>query len=734
MRETADGRAYDGAHAALSDDVSVDLGGISRRLWAKKWLLLAVPLLATLVAFLVLQVVEPRYRAQADLYFKGGDDVLSSGAGETAQAMARALDEQGIASQVEMLKSRRIARAVIERFDLLARPEFNPDESASPFGGLKELLGRKRRERRSSDAERVLETYFDKLKVYQANRARVVSVQFSSTDPKLAADMPNAITREYLAMQRSLKRGAGPEELESLRKELAAIKARLEEAEAAVSAARERGDVYDGQNSNLATQELSELVTELSRQRSRRAQLEARAEAISRALASGSLSSAPGISDAPLIQRLRERQANLNSQIAELSTTLLPGHPRIRSLRSQVGNLRRQIRLEARTILRGLQQDAAIAAERERALVRERDAAKAEATRMRGETVKVAALEREAQAQRQLYNTYLLRFNEAESRLNREFVSSDAVVFSDARTPAEPYFPKPVPILGGTFFGTFLLMVVGIVAVGLGRAASAPLPAPAPAHRVPAPAPARRADTRPSADRAVAPEAREDEPAEPVAVPPAPAAPPLVPDLGSLDSTPVEAAPRDPENGVIPTARTLALFGRARLVFLTPGDVGGEGGAQATLALGRELVENGSAAIVVDLSGSAGVSQVTRLRRTRGLGDLIAGTADFGSAVHAAPGGKVHVMPVGLTPIEDAAALRDALPDLLNALEAAYDFVLVDCGRADLHAIRQVSNEMTVLVVNAPDGETRAVREAVRMAKRRGHDEPLILTPESESA
>ena len=728
MRETADGRAYDGAHAALSDDVSVDLGGISRRLWAKKWLLLAVPLLATLVAFLVLQVVEPRYRAQADLYFKGGDDVLSSGAGETAQATARALDEQGIASQVEMLKSRRIARAVIERFDLLARPEFNPDESASPFGGLKELLGRKRRERRSSDAEQVLETYFDKLKVYQANRARVVSVQFSSTDPKLAADIPNAVTREYLAMQRSLKRGAGPEELESLRKELAAIKARLEEAEAAVGTAREQGDVYDGQNSNLATQELSELVTELSRQRSRRAQLEARAEAISRALASGSLSSAPGISDAPLIQRLRERQANLNSQIAELSTTLLPGHPRIRSLRSQVGNLRRQIRLEARTILRGLQQDAAIAAERERALVRERDAAKAEATRMRGETVKVAALEREAQAQRQLYNTYLLRFNEAESRLNREFVSSDAVVFSDARTPAEPYFPKPVPILGGTFFGTFLLMVVGIVAVGLGRAASTPLPAPAPA---------RRADARPSADRAVAPEAREDEPAEPVALPLAPAAPPLVPDLGSLDPTPVEPAPRDPENGVIPTARTLALFGRARLVFLTPGDVGGEGGeggAQATLALGRELVENGSAAIVVDLSGSAGVSQVTRLRRTRGLGDLIAGTADFGAAVHAAPGGKLHVMPVGLTPIEDAAALRDALPELLNALEAAYDFVLVDCGRADLHAIRQVSNEMTVLVVNAPDGETRAVREAVRMAKRRGHDEPLILTPESENA
>ena len=49
-----------------------------------------------------------------------------------------------------------------------------------------------------------------------------------------------------------------------------------------------------------------------------------------------------------LIQRLRERQVQLKADIADLSTTLLDNHPRIRALRSQLADLDEQIRGEAR--------------------------------------------------------------------------------------------------------------------------------------------------------------------------------------------------------------------------------------------------------------------------------------------------------------------------------------------------------------------------------------------------
>ena len=429
------------AEAQLLQDTSVDIGSLFGRLWRKKVWLLIVPVLATVVAWFALQMVDPSYRSQTDLYFKGGREILSSGSSDDSQNTARSLDEQGIASQVEIMKSRHIARDVIAEFDLAGRPEFNPGEATSPLGGVKAVLGLDGPRAKGADA--VLETYYDRLKVYQANRARVVTIEFSSNDPQLAARVPNAIAAAYLAQQETLKRGANPEQLDALRKELAGIKARLEEAEAAVSRAKSGADVFEGRDGSLANQELSELVTELSRVRSQRARLEARATAIRRAIDRGQLDSAPGISQSPLIQRLRERLATLDSQIAELGTTLLPGHPRIRSLRSQRSNLNRQIRREARNILAELQQDTTIAEQRERSLRADIEDAKGETSRVRDEQVKLDALQREADAQRQLYNTYLLRFSEAESRAAREFVPADAVVFPRPACPSRRTFRRP---------------------------------------------------------------------------------------------------------------------------------------------------------------------------------------------------------------------------------------------------------------------------------------------------
>ena len=720
--------ARDDAERALTEDVSVDIGGILRRLWSKRLWLLLVPLLATVIAFGVLQVVDPRYRAQADIFFQDADEVLSSDASEDARRASRALDEQGIASQVELLRSRRIARHIIERFDLATREEFDPERSSSPIGGIKKLLGLES-PRRGSRTERVMEAYFDRLKVFQANGARVVTVEFSSTDPELAALVPNEIAAEHLRYQEGLKRGVGPSELGSMRKELASRKALLEDAEAAVARKREEAGVFDGSNNgSLATQELSELVSEISRQRSRRAQLEARASAIQRALNNGSLASAPGISESPLIQRLRERQANLNSRIAELSTSLLPGHPRIRALQRQVADLNSGIRQEARAILRSLQQEAAIARDREQALIQERDAAKDEASRVRGEQVKLDALEREAEAQRQVYNRYLLRFNDAESRASREFVSPNAVISSRAFPPAEPYFPKTLPTLIGTFVGMLLLTAVIIIAIGLAGAVAEPQP-----DRSLEPDFGPRPDPAPEPVEVTEPEAVAEKP-EPIAPPqsepePAIVTPSLAPQLAEL-STPSRTPPSD-ENGVVPTARILTMFGRARLVLVSPE---GPEGSLATLALGRELAAAGSSAVAIDLSGASTISEETKLSRTRGLGDLVAGTAEFAACIHAAPGSSLHILPMGLTPIEDAEALRTSLPQVLDALEAAYDFVLIDCGTVKFGAVARVSNDTTLLVVNAPRGETRAVRDTVRLAGRRGYEEPLILTPERETA
>ena len=692
----------------LTEDTAVDIGGLMALLWRRKLWLVAVPLVATAIAFLVLQTVEPRYRAQTDLYFKGGQEILSSGAGDDAQTISRQLDEQGIASQVEIMRSRRIAREVIERFDLAGRLEFNPDGRASALGGLKSVLGLD--EGASRSADKVVENYFDRLKVYQANRARVVTVEFSSTDPQLAAQVPNAVAAAYLSQQQALKRGAKPEQLDALRAELAAIKAKLEEAEAAVARAKAGADVFDGRNGTLATQALSDLVSELSRVRSERAQLEAQAAAIRRAIDRGALDSAPGISQSPLIQRLRERLATLDGQIAELSTSLLAGHPRIRSLRSQRTDLERQIRREARNILSGLQQDAAIAAAREDALLRDVEEAKAESSRVGDEQVKLDALQREVDAQRQLYSTYLLRFSEAESRAAREFVPTDALVFSEARVPATPYFPKTVPVLAGTFMGSLLLTAMVILTAGIlgGTPAAAATPVSGPR-----PTPMAVGDP---AGRAAAAVASVDRSATP--------APSLAPAMSELAEPPLG---RVPEHSVAAVARRLSMFGSARLVCNSPE---GEAGSRGTVLLARALAKAGFSTVLLDLTQHGTSSALVRgMSGADGFTDVVAGRRDFASCLHNDPASPLHVLPTGRSALHDAAALSRALDETLGALDAFYDFVVVDCGTVDLAAMSRIASPDSVAIVNAPEGETGPVMEAQSMAAGLGLRETLVLTP-----
>ena len=137
----------------------------------------------------------------------------------------------------------------------------------------------------------------------------------------------------------------------------------------------------------------------------------------------------------------------INTEIADLSTTLLENHPRIRSLRSQLADLDRQIREEGRKVLQALEREGASAQRREQELTAELNQLKAASAESSEREVELRALEREATAQRELLESYLTRHREASSRFERNYLPVDARVFARAMPPAEPYFPKPVPIV-----------------------------------------------------------------------------------------------------------------------------------------------------------------------------------------------------------------------------------------------------------------------------------------------
>src|SRR5690606_3700429 len=143
--------------------------------------------------------------------------------------------------------------------------------------------------------------------------------------------------------------------------------------------------------------------------------------------------------------------------------TYLPNHPRIKALNSQLEDLAVQIRAEAQKVLDGLDTEAQTARFRERELVADLNKLKAESARAGEEQVELRALEREATAQRQLLESYLTRYREASSRREHNYLPADARVFSRALVPAEPYFPKVLPMTLAAFAASLLLSAIFVL-------------------------------------------------------------------------------------------------------------------------------------------------------------------------------------------------------------------------------------------------------------------------------
>jgi len=709
---------------STAGDIDVDLGKLFASL-ARNWLrILVVALVVAALAFMFTSMATPHYRAETRLLIETRESVFTrpEPAGDSDRPI---LDEEGVTSQVEVISSTDILKKVARQLDLAKLPEFDPSVDMSIFSRLLVMVGLKSDPREIPADERVLKAFREKLNVYRVERSRVIVIEFSSKDPKLAAAVPNAMADTYLAVSRDAKLASNSDATDWLAPEIADLSKRVKDAEARVADFRSKSDLLIGQNNAvLATQQLAELSSELSRVRASRASSEAAAEGMRKVLRQGgSIDALPEVLSSPLIQRLRERQVQLKADIADLSTTLLANHPRIRALNSQLADLDVQIRREAQNVLRSVESQAQTAQLRETQITAELNRTKAESARAGEQEVELRALEREAAAQRQLLESYMTRYREAASRKDRNYLPPDARVFSRAVVPSEPYFPKVVPIVGAAFVASLLLMAVGTLLRELfsGRAMR---PAPGahfePVEQVAMPLAAQARDNGsepkvgiPEPSRAPAVEAVALEPETPAEPAPLPAeAVPPVRDLGEI--------------GIEHAAEKLISSGATRAVFVSP--EGDEAAATAVL-VAREIADSGLRVLLMDLTASGAASRpMLDSVRYPGITNLLTAQAQFTDVIHADHYSDCHIMPVGTADPARAMRAADRLPIILESLVTAYDIVVVECGPIDADGIRRLVGDSTEVLLSVLEPEDEVVAAAENL-RRGGYHGVILVTP-----
>src|SRR5512140_2073921 len=442
----------------------LDFGALGQALARKRAWIIFPTLLAAVLSIAAVNLVTPRYKSEARILVDGRENVFLRPSGERNEERT-SLDAEAVTSQVQLLLSRDLAREIIRKNKLAERPEFDPVlQGFSPLKSVLALFGIGRDPFSLSPEERVLDAYYDRFTAYAVDESRVIVVEFQSRDPELAARVANSIAEGYLVLQQNSRQEQAKAASQWLSGEIDSLRKKVADAESRVEDFRSKSSLFVGtNNTTLSNQQMGELNTQLNNARALKSDAESKARLIREMLQSGKPIEASEVLNSELTRRLSEQRVTLRAQLAEQSSTLLDGHPRIKELKAQLADLDRQLREEASKISRSLDNDARIAGGRVEGLSASLEQLKKQASSTNVNDVQLRAFEREAKAQRDLLESYLAKYREANTRENIDAAPADSRIISRASVSNAPAYPKKLPIVLIATLATLMLSAGAIV-------------------------------------------------------------------------------------------------------------------------------------------------------------------------------------------------------------------------------------------------------------------------------
>mgnify|MGYP001431485502 CR=1 FL=1 len=490
---------------AASDDI--DVAGIGRAISRRIWLIVVFTLLCAAAMTVFVNIIKPRYTAEARLLVENQESYFTRPEKSTANDFTN-IDPEGVSTQVQIVTSRDVGRKVVRDLNLQGNPEFDPlAEPSGPISRVAILLGLKRDPTRQSPEDRILEAYLDKLTAFSPPKTRVISIEFQSKDPDLAAAAANKIAEAYIATQRETKRASAKSAAGALQSLIADLRVKVAHAEAEAESFRAKhGLLPVSSNVNMTTQQLADTTTQLSSARNAQADAQAKAKLIRDMIRQVRVSEVPDVAANDLVRRLSEQRATLRAQIASESRTLLEGHPRMQELIAQLRRVDLELTSAADKAARTLENDARLAGARVQNLQASLEKQKQVSGVAGADEVQLREFERTARLLKDQLESATARYQEAATRDAANTTPADARIISYAVAPQNPTFPKKMPLIAFALLGGLVASMAYVVAAELltGKASSTTARAVEYVEYV-APAPAVVVEPKSSPDASSAP-------------------------------------------------------------------------------------------------------------------------------------------------------------------------------------------------------------------------------------
>ena len=462
--------------AQRDDSDEIDLLKLWNTIWRRKWSIIALTLVVAMVTVLVVLSITPIYRAAATLLIdqKQGNVVSID--------QVYGLDGSGseyLQTQFELLKSRSLAERVVRELELHKHPEFDPLQQKAPLINIRGWISKLTPSSfvpgefpedfeatvEASDEEiftSVARQLMGRITLEPQGKSQLVRVQVDMADPRMAANAANRLAQGFIESQLEASMEMSASATGWMNSRLGELRTKLKLAEGQLQAFREQENLVDIDGvSTISAAELAATSNRMVDARSNRAEAQSLYQQVQSMKGGGwrKLATVSAVLGDPLILQFKANEAQAKAKVEELSKRYGDRHPAMESARTELITAEASLRGQVEQVVAAIERNYRLAVANEGSLRSSVNENRAQIQDISRKEFQLREYQREVDANRALYDTFLTRLRETAATSDLEMVN--ARVVDKATVPTAPIKPKKVLIV---LLASFL---AGLVGVGL---------------------------------------------------------------------------------------------------------------------------------------------------------------------------------------------------------------------------------------------------------------------------
>lgn len=453
------------------------------------WRILGLAIFLTILAILVAFSITPKYNAKVSLLIEAEQaNVLSI---EEVYGLDSSRKEY-FETQYQILRSKQIARRVVERIDLHDNEFFNKTEIAENKSGILTTIGNiknslknalpflPQEEAKEYTEEQIIESrkgyatwlLTQSMVVSPIKNTQVVEIIVETPDPVLSAQIANTVADVYIESYLQAKLDMTEKATTWLNESLQGLRNKLDNSEKALALFYETEKLVDIDGVvGLASEKVQQLSNQLISSQVVLQRNQAIYEQVNQAgVTMRELSTIPEVLNHPSIQTVKRDEVLAESRVSELKETYGPKHPRMIAATAELTSIRSSLMNQITNLVSGITNEYRTAKQKVESLTEEVEAAKANFRSLSALDSRRKTLQRDVDINQQLYNSFFTRLKETDELGG--FESANARILDEATPPGSPSKPRKSLIIAGAFvvslgFGAFLALLLEALNSGI---------------------------------------------------------------------------------------------------------------------------------------------------------------------------------------------------------------------------------------------------------------------------